>query len=43
MGLILVSPASHDKDFNDVTAICSVISVQCDGEINRMLSVIGLL
>lgn len=43
MGLILVLPVSSDKDFNDVTAICSVISVQCEGEINLMLSVTGLL
>lgn len=27
MGLILFLPVSSDKDFNDVTAICSVISV----------------
>lgn len=43
MGLVLFLPVSSDKDFNDVTTICPVISEQCEGEINLMLLVIGLV
>lgn len=43
MGLILFLPVSSDKDFNDVTTICPVSSEQCEGEINLMLLVIGLV
>ena len=43
MGLVLFLPVSSDKDFNDVTTIFPVISEQCEGEINLMLLVIGLV
>lgn len=43
MGLVLFLPVNSDKDFNDVTTICSVISEQCEGEINLTLLVIGLV
>lgn len=41
-GLILVLTVRSDKNFNDVTVICNVISEQCEVEINLVLSVIGL-